>query len=153
MAQLSLKALQAVAALWVDGLHGVRLYIDIYYFFLISSLDGSNDFRLRAPSSAPMPLREPLGNEGEGFKDPDDDSSRGLDLPIPEVVDRNAQFYGLSIKQREHIRCVEYRAIRMLGYLIPGYIVFWQGLGCLVLGSYISSNQSSATRANEPNPW
>jgi hypothetical protein len=100
-----------------------------------------------------MPFRKPLGNEGGGFKDPNDDSSWGSDLPIPEVVDRNAQFYGLSNKQREHVRCVEYRAIRWLSYLIPGYIVFWQVSGCLALGSYLSSNQISAARANEPNSW
>ena len=154
MTQLSLRALPAAAALWLNGLHRVRLYVDIHLLFLlISSLGGSNIFRLCAASSAPMPLHEPLGNEGGSFKDPDDDSSHGSELPIPEIVDRNAQFYGLSSRQREHIRCVEYRAIRWLSYLIPGYIAFWQISGCLVLGAYLSSNQISAARANEPNSW
>jgi hypothetical protein len=100
-----------------------------------------------------MPPREPLGNEDGSFKDPNNDSSRVSEPPIPEVVDRNAQFYGLSSKQRERIRCVEYRAIKWLSYLIPGYIIFWQASGCLVLGAYLSSNQISAARANAPNSW
>jgi hypothetical protein len=45
---------------------------------------------------------------------------------------RNAQFYGLSRAEREHLGGVEYRAITLLAYVVPAYFVLWQLLGCVV---------------------
>ncbi|PMD53149.1 TrkH-domain-containing protein [Hyaloscypha bicolor E] len=69
------------------------------------------------------------------------------------TVDRNAQFHSLSFEEREHIRCVEYQAVRLLSYVVPIYIVAWQLFGCIALGTYMSCKGQSAAAANAVNPW
>jgi hypothetical protein len=69
------------------------------------------------------------------------------------TVDRNAQFHSLSSEEREHIRCVEYQAVRLLSYVVPIYIVAWQVFGCVTLGTYMSCKGQSATAANAVKPW
>ena len=68
-------------------------------------------------------------------------------------VDRNAQFHGLSPEEREHVRCVEYQAVRFLSYLVPAYYVALQVSGCIALGLYMSINKASVARENGLNPW
>jgi hypothetical protein len=69
------------------------------------------------------------------------------------TVDRNAQFHSLSFEEREHIRCVEYQAVRLLSYVVPIYIVAWQLFGCIALGTYMSCKGQSAAAANAVKPW
>ena len=66
---------------------------------------------------------------------------------------RNAQFYGLSRAEREHLGGVEYRAIQLLAYVVPIYFVLWQLLGCVGLGAYMASNKTSMARENGIDPW
>jgi hypothetical protein len=66
---------------------------------------------------------------------------------------RNAQFYGLSRAEREHLGGVEYRAITLLAYVVPVYFVLWQLLGCLGLGAYMAYNKRSVAEENGINPW
>jgi len=66
---------------------------------------------------------------------------------------RNAQFYGLSREEREHLGGVEYRAITLLGWVVPLYFVLWQLLGCIGLGAYMKMNKEEVIRANGINPW
>ncbi|KAF4635529.1 hypothetical protein G7Y89_g2564 [Cudoniella acicularis] len=56
---------------------------------------------------------------------------------------RNAQFYGLSRAEREHLGGVEYRAITLLAWVVPAYFVLWQFLGCIGLAAYFAYNKAS----------
>ncbi|XMA11703.1 hypothetical protein WAI453_004494 [Rhynchosporium graminicola] len=66
---------------------------------------------------------------------------------------RNAQFHGLTREEREHLGGVEYRAITLLGWVVPVYFVAWQVLGCVGLGAYNKINKEEVIRANGINPW
>jgi hypothetical protein len=66
---------------------------------------------------------------------------------------RNAQFYGLSKAEREHLGGVEYRAITLLAYVVPIYFILWQLLGCVGLAAYFAHNKPSVARENGINPW
>jgi len=66
---------------------------------------------------------------------------------------RNAQFFGLSREQREHLGGVEYQAITLLSWIVPIYFVLWQFLGCLGLGAYIAHNKAKVSEDNGINPW
>ena len=66
---------------------------------------------------------------------------------------RNAQFFGLSKAEREHLGGVEYRAITLLAYVVPLYFVLWQLLGCIGLGAYMAHNKASTAYENGIDPW
>ena len=66
---------------------------------------------------------------------------------------RNAQFFGLSRAEREHLGGVEYRAISLLAWVVPTYFVLWQLLGCLGLGAYVAYNTPTVAEGNGINPW
>lgn len=70
-----------------------------------------------------------------------------------QTTGHNAQFYGLSRAEREHLGGVEYRAIQLLSFVVPIYFVLWQLLGCLGLAAYIAHNKASTARENGINPW
>jgi hypothetical protein len=69
------------------------------------------------------------------------------------TVNRNAQFHGLSAEEREHVRCVEYQAVRLLSYLVPAYYIILQFFGCLAIGAYMSCDKASVALENGLNPW
>lgn len=66
---------------------------------------------------------------------------------------RNAQFYGLTRAEREHLGGVEYRAITLLAYVVPIYFVLWQFLGALGLGAYMHINKSGVIGENGIKAW
>jgi hypothetical protein len=66
---------------------------------------------------------------------------------------RNAQFFGLSRAEREHLGGVEYRAISLLAWVVPVYFALWQFLGCVGLGAYMAHNKASTAYGNGINPW
>ena len=66
---------------------------------------------------------------------------------------RNAQFFGLTRAEREHLGGVEYRAITLLAWVVPTYFVLWQLLGCLGLGAYIAYHKAAVAEGNGINPW
>ncbi|KAF2494101.1 hypothetical protein BU16DRAFT_591035 [Lophium mytilinum] len=68
-------------------------------------------------------------------------------------VSRNSQFHGLSEAQRDHLGGCEYRAIRLLSWVVPLYFVLFQLLGCLGIGAYVAHNKASVTERNGLNPW
>ena len=87
-----------------------------------------------------------------------DDGDKIDELQYPNYLNRhttgrNAQFYGLSRAEREHLGGVEYRAISLLAYVVPVYFVLWQLLGCLGLGAYMAYNKPSVAEENGINPW
>jgi hypothetical protein len=66
---------------------------------------------------------------------------------------RNAQFFGLSRAEREHLGGVEYRAISLLAWVVPVYFALWQFLGCVGLGAYMAHNKAATAYGNGINPW
>lgn len=66
---------------------------------------------------------------------------------------RNAQFYGLTRAERDHLGGVEYRAITLLAWVVPAYFILWQFLGCIGLGAYMAHNKASVAEQNGINPW
>lgn len=81
------------------------------------------------------------------------DTSQYPDYLTRHTTGRNAQFYGLSKAEREHLGGVEYRAITLLAYVVPIYFVAWQVLGCVGLGAYMAYNKAGVARGNGINPW
>lgn len=68
------------------------------------------------------------------------------------TMGRNAQFFGLSKAERDHLGGMEYRAITLLSYVVPAYFVLWQLLGCVFLGAYMSVYEASIAREDGINP-
>ena len=66
---------------------------------------------------------------------------------------RNSQFFNLTREEREHLGGVEYRAIKLLGYVVPTYFLVWQIVGCTGLAAYFAHNKAMVTEANGINPW
>lgn len=70
-----------------------------------------------------------------------------------EVVGRNSQFHGLSREERESLGGVEYKAIKLLSYIVPLYFVSWQIFTSIGLGAYMAHNKAELIRQNGLNPW
>jgi len=69
------------------------------------------------------------------------------------TVGRNAQFYGLTREEREHLGGCEYRALKLLSVIVPLYFILWHLLGCIALGAWINNNLPSPPLQNGINPW
>ena len=99
--------------------------------------------------------RGPKGREN-GHNHDHEDEIRHWQYPhylTRHTTGRNAQFYGLSKAEREHLGGVEYRAITLLAYVVPMYFILWQLLGCIGLGAYMAHNKASTARENGIDPW
>jgi hypothetical protein len=68
-------------------------------------------------------------------------------------VGRNAQFHGLTNKEREKLGGAEYRALRLLSVIVPLYFVSWQFFGSIALGAWIANNQPQPALDNAISPW
>lgn len=66
---------------------------------------------------------------------------------------RTGQFYSLTREEREHLGGCEYRALEVLGVVVPIYFFLWQLLGCVALGAWMNNNMPDTARANGINPW
>ena len=69
------------------------------------------------------------------------------------VPGRHGEFHSLTIEQRERLGGCEYRALRILSYVVPVYFVLWQLLGCVALGAWMNAYAADTARANGINPW
>ncbi|AEO58566.1 hypothetical protein MYCTH_53804 [Thermothelomyces thermophilus ATCC 42464] len=68
-------------------------------------------------------------------------------------VGRNGEFFNLTLKEREYLGGVEYRAIEVLVVTVALYYVLWQVLGALALGAWIAANAPEIPTANGQNAW
>ncbi|RKF62848.1 Low-affinity potassium transport protein [Golovinomyces cichoracearum] len=68
-------------------------------------------------------------------------------------IDRNSQFHSLSLEERECLRCVEYKSVKFLGYVVIAYYIIWQIYGCIALGAYISYRYPDVAHESGLNPW
>ena len=107
------------------------------------------------PPAEGVKTRLPKGNENGHNRDHGEDIQQ---LQYPQYLTRhttgrNAQFFGLTRAEREHLGGVEYRAISLLAYVVPTYFVLWQLLGGVGLGAYMAHNKASTAEENGINPW
>ncbi|KAL1843550.1 hypothetical protein VTJ49DRAFT_1143 [Mycothermus thermophilus] len=66
---------------------------------------------------------------------------------------RNGGFHNLTLKEREYLGGVEYRAIEILILVVSLYYLLWQILGALTLGAWLASRTPQVARENAQNPW
>ncbi|PSK50311.1 Potassium transport protein 1 [Elsinoe australis] len=57
-------------------------------------------------------------------------------LSFHPALDRKGRFHSLAEEQREELGGVEYRALHLLGWLLPAYYIFWVALGIVILVPY-----------------
>ncbi|KAI1341170.1 TrkH-domain-containing protein [Xylariaceae sp. FL0016] len=70
-----------------------------------------------------------------------------------QKVGRNAQFHGLTVEEKEKLGGTEYRALRLLSWVVPIYFFSWQFFGCIALGAWIANNQPQPALDNAISPW
>lgn len=68
-------------------------------------------------------------------------------------ISRNSQFHGLTDRERERLGGYEYRAVKLLSWLVPAYFVLWQLLGCLGCAAWVATNRPESSRSNGLSPW
>lgn len=68
-------------------------------------------------------------------------------------VGRNGEFFNLTLKEREYLGGVEYRAIEVLVVTVTMYYVLWQVLGALALGGWLAANAPEIPGENGQNAW
>ncbi|KAI4756542.1 TrkH-domain-containing protein [Aureobasidium sp. EXF-3400] len=57
-------------------------------------------------------------------------------LSFKPALDSRGRFLSLDERQREELGGVEYKALHLLGWLLPAYLVFWFLLGIVILVPY-----------------
>ncbi|KAF1973752.1 TrkH-domain-containing protein [Bimuria novae-zelandiae CBS 107.79] len=80
-------------------------------------------------------------------------SSAHLPFTSSGFLSRNSHFHHLTEKEREKLGGYEYRAVRLLSWLVPAYYILFQLFGCIGLGAYVAMNKASVTWKNGLNPW
>ncbi|KJZ70575.1 hypothetical protein HIM_10043 [Hirsutella minnesotensis 3608] len=75
------------------------------------------------------------------------------DFLANKKVGRNTRVPDLSTEEREHLGGCEYRALRILVFIVPLYFFLWQFLGCVALGAWMANNQPETARQNGIDPW
>ncbi|EME46044.1 hypothetical protein DOTSEDRAFT_70137 [Dothistroma septosporum NZE10] len=68
-------------------------------------------------------------------------------------IGRNSQMYGLTEKEREQLGGYEYRAVKVLSWLVPTYLLLMQLLGALGCATWVAYNRPDAPLKNGLNPW
>jgi hypothetical protein len=116
-----------------------------------------NSTAYQLPRSGGMLNR--MGKKAKDSEQAVEDAAEGLSSEMyphyltRHTTGRNAQFFGLTRAEREHLGGVEYRAITLLAWVVPIYFVLWQLLGCLGLAAYMAHNKAATARGNGINPW
>ncbi|KAF2737124.1 putative potassium transporter [Polyplosphaeria fusca] len=88
-----------------------------------------------------------------GPERPLESASNHLPFPSAGFVSRNSQFHHMTDKERDSLGGCEYRAVRLLSWLVPAYFVLWQLLGGLGIGAYVARNKPSVARENGLDPF
>ena len=100
-----------------------------------------------ADSHATIKTRSQTGSSNEIPENPLDISeSASNNLPFTNTgfLSRNSTFHHLSEEERQKLGGYEYRAIRLLSWLVPAYYVLFQLFGCLGIGAYVAINKPSS---------
>lgn len=73
--------------------------------------------------------------------------------PSTISVDTTSSSVDLTNAEREELGGYEYKAVRLLSWLVPFYFVIWQFLSCISCGWWIAAHRASTTSANGIDPW
>jgi potassium uptake Trk family protein len=80
-----------------------------------------------------------------------------VEKPAPfsssSFISRNSSFHNLTEEERVKLGGYEYRAIRLLSWLVPVYFALFHLFGCLGVGAYVAINRPSTALKNGLNPW
>jgi hypothetical protein len=68
-------------------------------------------------------------------------------------VGRNGEFFNLTLKEREYLGGVEYRAVEILVVTVAMYYLLWQLLGAIALGSWMAVHAPEIPAENAQNAW
>jgi hypothetical protein len=68
-------------------------------------------------------------------------------------VGRNGEFFNLTLKEREYLGGVEYRAVEVLVVTVAAYFILWQLLGAISLGAWMAVNAPEIPGTNAQNAW
>lgn len=74
-------------------------------------------------------------------------------VTISKSYVRNSETAHLTHMERLRLGGVEYRATRLLVWIVPAYFILWQLFGCIGLGAWITNNTPSTARSNGLNPF
>lgn len=108
---------------------------------------------LVAPYATETDIRSSNRLEAVGHSNVDDLPGEYPTYITRQTTGRNAQFFGLSKAEREHLGGVEYSAITLLSFIVPVYFFLWQFLGCISLGAYMAANKRTTAEQNGIRPW
>lgn len=61
--------------------------------------------------------------------------------------------YGLSREERQELGRIEERALKLLLYLVPTYLIFFPIVGTAILAPCIALNRPETAISNGVNPW
>lgn len=78
---------------------------------------------------------------------------RAFDQRFKSKQDGEGELGRISRKEKRIVGGIEYKAVRLLSYVVPAYFVLWQIVGMICLGAYISQQLSSIAKENEINSW
>ncbi|KAL3425030.1 cation transporter [Phlyctema vagabunda] len=145
----------------------VRSIIPVRRFHVSSS---SNEGTKTQEGHAPYTAPEYLGHRTQASsvysqnelgvrvsaQQPAQDTRPASPIEMPQYSSLNPALVGhvhdLTREGRLHLGGVEYRAIRVLVWLIPLYLLVWQVAGCLCIALYISMNKSRIALRNGADP-
>ncbi|TVY29434.1 Potassium transport protein, partial [Lachnellula hyalina] len=71
---------------------------------------------------------------------------------LKSSLGRNSQFHDLSREDWNKLGSIEYKALKMLLCLVPGYLIFSQLLGIFILAPYMVFNKSDVALSNGVSP-
>ncbi|TVY35339.1 Potassium transport protein [Lachnellula subtilissima] len=67
---------------------------------------------------------------------------------LKSSLGRNSQFHDLSREDWNKLGSIEYKALKMLLYLVPGYLISCQIIGIFILAPYMIFNKSDVALSN-----
>lgn len=73
-------------------------------------------------------------------------------FPFRQKVGRNAAFHGLTRREKDMLCCVEYKAIKVLKWIVPIYMILWQSTAAVCLAWYYSHDKADVIRQNGVSP-
>ncbi|KAK4096098.1 TrkH-domain-containing protein [Parathielavia hyrcaniae] len=120
----------------------------------------------RTPGARSVAFAEPRPQPSEHHDKANADPKRGADFDRDRTVEirnfldekrtnvgRNGEFFNLTLNEREYLGGVEYRAVEVLVVTVAMYIVLWQLLGAIALGSWMAVHAPEIPAENAQNPW
>jgi hypothetical protein len=94
----------------------------------------------------PIPSTYSTGSRSGGV---DNDKN----FPSSDFVGRNSGFHSLTPTERARLGGVEYRALRILQFIVPIYYIIFQLCGSVGLGAWVAVNTPDIALSNGLNPW